>query len=945
MRSTTLLPRPPGPLGLLLVLLVFAPGCAPDMDFVVSRETLVFDATPLGGAQDQGLDLVLRVGGPAEVLATIEPAGTPFVVFVRPPPVMAVDEPAFVSVRYQPQEEGQHVAILVLAGSNVEGSSRLDVALDASAFAAFQDHDRDGHDGDVDCDDHDPWVHPGATELCDGQDNDCDELLPADEIDFDDDGVATCQGDCSDDDATTYPGAPEICDGVDNDCDGDLGEQDDDGDGFRVCDGDCDDADPLVRPGAPELCDGLDTNCDDVIFDEELDADGDGWRGCQGDCDDNDPSFNPGADEICDGLDDDCDGILPEDELDLDLDGFLGCLECDDTQDAVYPGAAELCDGLDNDCDGAVPADEVDGDSDGSLACVDCDDADPARFPGNPEVCDGLDNDCNGILDGVELDGDGDTFRGCDECDDGDATIYPGAPELCDGLDNDCDAVIPADEVDVDLDGSLACADCDDADPTRFPSNPEVCDGVDNDCDGAVPADETDDDGDTFVECDGLDCDDADGDTWLGAPEECFDAVDNDCDGLINQGCQCPVWGWTVALSTCAAYGTWECPWPQAQLAINAAEGDALCDEVWLRPDTYNENLTIGGAVLVRGPAGPADVVLDGGAARVVDVVSGADAALAHLTITGGQADEGAGLRVIDAGLALEDVVVQANSCTPGGLGAGGYLEDADLDLVDSWFLDNACGLGGVDVGNDGGGLYVLDSSGPMEGLIFEGNEAGDASALWLSGSDGSITVANCAFLDGETGDSDNPLAEIEGGALVVDGSQKVIVSNLFQGNVAAAGGGAITMASHGNATVILNNTIIDNESPHGAGVHFEPFTNLGGSTSMQNNQIVFNEGFGVYTEVSILPTVFTWNNVHGNTSGGYGSTLGPVLMPLGNLDHDPLFVAWSTDGLWANDDLHLDVGSPSIDAGNPDPAFDDADGTLNDIGMYGGPLGDWPGP
>lgn len=60
------------------------------------------------------------------------------------------------------------------------------------------DADGDGHLSDVDCDDSDPAVHPGATEECDGRDNDCDgeldehgtELVPV-YVDADGDGFGT----------------------------------------------------------------------------------------------------------------------------------------------------------------------------------------------------------------------------------------------------------------------------------------------------------------------------------------------------------------------------------------------------------------------------------------------------------------------------------------------------------------------------------------------------------------------------------------------------------------------------------------------------------------------------------------------------------------------------------------------------------------------------------
>jgi len=307
-----------------------------------------------------------------------------------------------------------------------------------------------------DCDDDDPDRYPGATEFCDGEDDDCDGDVDEDAIDAlpfypdaDDDGfgddsaaaVLACtapaghvatRGDCDDDDDGRFPGATEFCDGEDEDCDGTVDEDaidalpfypDGDDDGFGddsaaavlACTapaghvatrGDCDDDDDGRFPGATEFCDGEDDDCDGDVDEDAIDAiafypDGDddgfgddsaaaviactappGHVATRGDCDDDDDGRFPGATEFCDGEDDDCDGTVDEDAIDatafwpdLDGDGYgsssapavLGCTappahvatrsDCDDTEDTTHPGAAELCDGVDQDCDGV--ADEV----------------------------------------------------------------------------------------------------------------------------------------------------------------------------------------------------------------------------------------------------------------------------------------------------------------------------------------------------------------------------------------------------------------------------------------------------------------------------------------------------------------------------------------------------------------------------------------------------------
>ncbi|HMV70317.1 MAG TPA: putative metal-binding motif-containing protein, partial [Myxococcota bacterium] len=335
------------------------------------------------------------------------------------------------------------------------------------------DVDGDGAITELDCDDLDPAVYPGAEELAyDGVDNDCDPLTRDDDLDGD---GFVLDVDCDDADAALNPGAQEVAyDGIDQDCDPLTVDDDLDGDGWALAE-DCDDLDAAVRPDAVEACNQVDDDCDAAV-DEDVpgaplwfqDLDGDRygdpgasmsacsqplqWVDDATDCDDRVPSVHPGAPEVCDGLDNDCDQLIDDGALndgtfylDDDGDGFgdpgsmlVTCTpppgyvpapgDCRDDLPGVYPGAVELCDGVDEDCDGVVDdgaADDAtwyaDGDADGwgadNVRLVTCD-------PGPGWV----------LVDG--------------DCDDGDAAVSPGGIETCDGEDEDCDGIADDDAVD-----------------------------------------------------------------------------------------------------------------------------------------------------------------------------------------------------------------------------------------------------------------------------------------------------------------------------------------------------------------------------------------------------------------------------------------------------------------------------------------------------------------
>ncbi len=410
----------------------------------------------------------------------------------------------------------------------------------------FVDADNDGSCSDVDCDDTNPAIHPNATEICDGLDNNCDAQV--------DEGLTNTYYADSDNDSYGDPNSTTIA------CSPPAG--------YVTNNTDCNDSDPIIYIGA--ACDDGNPNTNNDAYDENCLCMGSSLVNVSVQINSNDDDVeernnNGSVNLTSSDLELSWDGNngqtigLRFNNIDIPSEAVITEAYIQFTVDESDAGATSII--IKGEYhDNAPPFTNSNSNVSNRATTVASVNWAPVAWTVIGEA--GVGQQTPNLSDIVqEIIGRAGwaatnsmvfVFTGSGERT---AESYNGSPVNAPILHitystNSCDPY-----VDVDNDGACSDVDCDDTDADINPSAIEVCDGIDNNCDGQTDEGVTntyyaDIDSDGYgdpnvsaIACsapsgyvtDDTDCDDTDAAFNPLAAEVC-DGMDNDCDGQIDEG-------------------------------------------------------------------------------------------------------------------------------------------------------------------------------------------------------------------------------------------------------------------------------------------------------------------------------------------------------------------------------------------------------------------------
>jgi hypothetical protein len=372
--------------------------------------------------------------------------------------------------------------------------------------------------------------------------------------------------------------------------------------------------------------------------------------------------------------------------------------------------------------------------------------------------------------------------------------------------------------------------------------------------------------------------------------------------------------------------------------------------------DSHIENTIINGSQ----PSHP-----DSGS--VVSFVTGEDTSsvLCGFTITGGTGTydsswndrNGGGIYLDSSGAKINNNIIKSNS-------------------IVSFDYANGAGIMAYSAGNHN----VIISNNLIDNNYMEGNTTiGAGIALWT---DSYSLVSNNII----SNNIHNSAHSQGGGMQISQGVHQVINNHIFNNSAISkssiGGGGGIYMLSDfssNDAPRISNNLIVHNEGTEGGGIKVWTLTSLSNKSLrgkkeeetntiekikfnpiIENNSILFNSAHlsgggirnGNNTPTQIRNNII-WGNGYQINGNGQSVTYCNVeggYFGEGNINVDPMF----------DDTTYFCINhfSPCVDAGNPNPMYNDVEdlmnpgypqlparGTLiNDMGCYGGPKSLWSG-